>query len=205
MKNKKRTLTCLLVILGLVAILALIFFGYRFLSLRARANVVHPQVLIHRPINQQVIRPESGTFLHATARSEVGISRIEVWADGEFIYAQGAPESGTGSPLVLHTFWQPNGIGLHEIIVRAYDANEVEAIASVLVVAEESASEVAEAFDSTGIVEAGEYPEDEETSSGPDTAPDTGSDAAPDAGSPSPPDESADYTPADPAPPPPDD
>jgi hypothetical protein len=179
MDNKKRTLTCLFIFLGLVAIIAMIFYGYRFLTLRARANVVHPQVLIHRPFNQQVISPESSTFLHATARAEVGISRIEVWADGEFLYAQEAPESGVGSPMVLHTYWQPNGLGLHEIVVRAYDADEVEGIASIIVVAEESTGEEVEAFDPTGIVEAGEYPEDMEPSSETDISSDAGDSESP--------------------------
>jgi hypothetical protein len=205
MKNKRRILTWLVVTLGTVAVLALIFLGYRFLSLRARANVVHPQILIHRPINDQVLRPDLGTFLHATAHSEAGISRIEVWTDGEFIYALEAPESGAISPLVLHTYWQPNGLGLHEIIVRAYDANDVEGIASVLVLAEESTAEVAEPFDPTGIVEAGEYPEDDEPSSEPEIPPDTGSSESTDVGGPASADESADYIPADPAPPPPED
>jgi hypothetical protein len=194
MKNKKRTRTCLLISLGVVGVLALIFFGSRFLYLRVRANLVPPQILIHRPFNNQIISPASGSFLHATARSKAGIRRIEVWADGEFIYAQEAPESGVISPLVLHTFWQPNGVGLHEIIVRAYDANDIKGIASVLVEAEESAAEEADSFDSTSIIEAGVYPEDAESSS-----------ASPYSGGSSFSGESADYTPSDPAPPPPED
>lgn len=172
----------------------MIFLGFRTIYLWARASLVPPQILVHSPFNQQVISPESGAFLHATARAEAGIDRIEAWADGEFIYAQEAPESGVISPLVLHTFWQPNGVGLHEIVVRAYDTNGVKGIASVLVEADESVAEEEEPFDPTGITEAGAYPEDMQPSSPP-----------PYPGDSSPSDESADYTPAEPAPPPPED
>ena len=162
---KSKRFNCIYIFLGLVLLAAIVFFGIRYGSMRVKANTPPPQILIHNPVNLEEFATGEGAFVHATARSEQGVSRVELWADGEFIYAQEAPESGAGSPIVLHTYWQPNGLGLHEIVVRAYDADEVEGIASILVVAEESTGEEVAAFDPTGIIEAGEYPGDVETSS----------------------------------------
>ena len=133
MEKKKRNRTCLLIGLGLFLIALIILMGVGFISLRLKAYTPPPLVLIHNPYNHQQVSLETGTFVHASARSEKGISRVELWVDGEFVEAQDAPPTGAISPLVLQSSWQPLGSGIHEVIVRAFDVSGQEGLGSLLV------------------------------------------------------------------------
>jgi hypothetical protein len=177
---KSKRFNCIYIFLGLFLLAAIVFFGVRYGSLRVKANTPPPQILIHKPVNLEEIATDEGTFLHATARSEQGVSRVELWVDGKFIYAQDAPETGPISPLVLHTYWQPTGIGTHEVVVRAYDADQRESTASVLVTALEPRQETLVTYDPSGISESGELPPD---SSPPPPPPESGSEHASEASS----------------------
>ncbi len=135
MDKKRKTRNYILAFIASLFIVALIFFGFRFISLWQQSNAPRPMVLIHRPYNNQEVSLEDGIAIHSTARAEDGISRMELWVDGKFITAQDAPESGPISPLILHSNWQPIGEGTHEIIVRAYDENNNQGIGSILITA----------------------------------------------------------------------
>jgi hypothetical protein len=124
------------------------------------ANNPPPQILIQQPLNLEEIGTDEGVFLHAMARSSEGVSRIEVWVDGEFYFAQEGPDEGPVSPLLIHTFWQPSTVGIHEIIVRAYDANGDSSQGSVIVTAVEPSTVVQEYYDPIGYVEDEEIPDD---------------------------------------------
>lgn len=155
METKKRRRTWILILLFLLLVVSVFFFTTRYLAMRVEANLVPPQILIHNPVDREEANLYQGTYLNASARSDVGISRIELWVDGEYTTAQQAPETGPISPMILRTFWQPKGVGNHEIILRAYDAQEIEANASVLVRVTDETAPASEPFDPTGILEAG--------------------------------------------------
>jgi hypothetical protein len=170
MEKKNKTRNCLFALIVLVFLAALIFFGYRFVSLQLKANMPRPIVLIHQPYNHQEVPLEKGFAIHSTARAEDGISRMELWVDGKFITAQEAPESGPISPMVLHSNWQPIGGGTHEIIIRAYDGKNIEGIGSILVTAVSTGAPpevgydpfaVEETDSPDGIEEVGEEPADD--------------------------------------------
>ncbi|MBT3241391.1 MAG: hypothetical protein HON98_08520 [Chloroflexi bacterium] len=133
MDKKRKIRNYLLAFIVFLLLAALIFFGFRFISLWRQSNAPLPMVLIHRPYNNQEVSLEDGIAIHSTARAEDGISRMELWVDGKFITSQEAPESGPISPLILHSNWLPKGEGTHEIIVRAYDEKNNQGIGSILI------------------------------------------------------------------------
>ena len=132
MKNNKGIRSCLLIIGGVLIVGLILLFGYRYMAMRVAVNTPPPQVLIHRPYNHAEVSLEEGTFVHATASSDKGITRIELWIDGDFVKAEDAPQNGAISPMVLHAYWQPAAVGTHEVIVRAYDTSQMEGGGSIL-------------------------------------------------------------------------
>ena len=117
MNDKKWMRSCLMIGVVVIVIALVIFSGYRYMTLRVQANISPPQVLIHRPTNQGTVYDGIGSLVHATVRAESGITRAELWVDGELIHIEEPPGGEVISPLVLHTFWLPKGVGLHEIVV----------------------------------------------------------------------------------------
>jgi hypothetical protein len=165
-------------LIGIVLIALLIVFGFRLGSMRVQAQNPPPQILIQRPINLEEIPTDEGIFVHATAWSEKGISRLEVWIDGEFIFAQDAPESGPVTPLLINSFWQPPIEGTHEIVVRAYDATWESSAVSVLVEATPPPDEQVTYYDPTGIIAAGEPSDEGGEGGGEESAAESGEEAA---------------------------
>jgi hypothetical protein len=172
MDKKITTRNCLLVLLTLLVLAAVMFVGFRYITLRVKAGIPIPIVLIHRPYNHQEVSLEKGIAIHATARAEDGISRMELWVDGKFITAQEAPESGPISPLILHDNWQPIGGGTHEVIIRAYDGKDIEGIGSVIVTAVSTGTPPETGFDPfAGFPDSSDSTEDTGEDSGDGVAP----------------------------------
>ena len=179
MKKNKPFRSCLLIVLGLLAVAAMFFVGYRFLAFRVLTNTPPPQVLIQTPINQLEVSSTQMVPIHATAKSQAGIERLELWIDGEFIYAQDAPQGSPVTPLLLHTNWVPRGAGKHMVVVRAFAANQTQGQASVLIEALEElpAIENMVTYDPTGIIKAGEEVNPQDTDVSDTAEEDTGSNA----------------------------
>ena len=137
--NKKSCLWMALFALIIICIagIALVYF-----QARARAFNSRPLVLIHSPINHEQFAPGEGALVHATARSERGVKRVEFWADGALLAVQEPPESGPLSPLVLSARWQAGPLGSHVLLVRAVSGDGVEGQSTVAVevVGEEEAA-----------------------------------------------------------------
>jgi hypothetical protein len=113
-----------------------------FLALRAGLRRDRPIVLIHLPRRQQQVALGQGVSVHATARAWSGVSRMELWADGERIAIE-APNDGPASPLVLAAAWEPATLGSHTLIVRAFSRWGVAGQSSVAVAAFAADSEAA--------------------------------------------------------------
>jgi hypothetical protein len=112
----------LLIVCLLSTIIA--FIGYR--GIRNRALNYRPLVLIHHPLNRQRVGIGLAHIIHATARATDGVSRIELWVDGDFISSQEAPDGDPTSPLVLSANWEPDVLGSHTLIVRATSSRGVD-------------------------------------------------------------------------------
>ena len=131
----KRSKTILLGILALtlicllLALLAAWFYG----GMRRRAMEERPLVLIHAPLNRDRIPLGNGILAHATARSQEGVARIELWADGELVAAREAPVEGPVPLLALSAGWEPQALGSHTMLVRAVSASGVAGQATVVV------------------------------------------------------------------------
>jgi len=126
-------------VLGLLALLTicilvamLIYFPYR-----ARLYNSRPLVLIHDPLNNDQADVGEGVIVHATARADNGLARMELWVDDNLIAARDAPESAPTN-LVLSANWTPTLAGDHILIVRAISKDRVDGQATVRVVAVES-------------------------------------------------------------------
>ncbi len=71
--------------------LCLLVFSIYYFSQRVRAFSSHPLVLIHNPVNHDRVQTGDELVVHATARDDVGIQRMELWVDDQLIAAQDAP------------------------------------------------------------------------------------------------------------------
>ncbi len=132
MKNRQFrciSVVALLLLAGACILAVLIISSQR----SSRAASARPLVIIHNPVNRQNTRLNEGLVVHATARAVEGISRIELWVDGEFVaFKESSAESPTPL-LVLGTAWQPTLAGNHILTVRAISTGGVEGQSSVSV------------------------------------------------------------------------
>jgi hypothetical protein len=128
-------------LLGL-AVLCIAAMALVYAATRNRALQSRPLVLILSPVNHEQVRAGDGLVVHATARSQRGVDRIELWADGELLTVREGPESGPVSPLVLTAPWQSDSLGSHILLVRAIasDGGEGQATISVETVGEARAA-----------------------------------------------------------------
>jgi hypothetical protein len=131
--SKRRSI--LLAVLGLAVVcVALSMAGFLlYNALRRRALEERPLVLIHSPLHLEAFEVSDGLLVHATARSESGISRIELWADGEYVAARENPETGPVSLLVFTAGYQPATLGSHTLVVRATSAGGVDGQSTVAI------------------------------------------------------------------------
>lgn len=173
MKKWKRFLVLSLVLAMLCCATAVVgYFIYD--GQRRQAVAQRPLVMIHAPSNRERVSVGSGVALHATARAEMGVSRLELWVDNELIASKEAPEGGPVSPLVLVATWEPSVPGTHTIIARAAGESGISAQAAISV---EAIAEVAEAEDEDAGDDTGSAEDD-----GDDTGDDTGEDVGDDTG-----------------------
>ncbi len=159
--RKKLILALVLIVLFLLAILVGLIIYNR---LESKAIKDHPLVLIQTPDNRAQVNLGEEVSLHATARSQNGIARIELWADDALVLAQDTPEDEILSPAVLHTYWEPLTTGSHTLVVQATSNNGVrgQATVSLYAVEGEIAAVEEEAGSETG---GGPSPAEEESES----------------------------------------
>lgn len=137
MKNKNRNLS---IVLGVLIIIGICVFAVilMYFPQRVKAVFSRPLVLIHNPGNRTQLALGEGTIIHATARNQKGITRVELWVDGQFTNLKEAPEDSLTNPLVLTADWQPTTIGKHFLLVRALSTDGVYGQSSITIEAVES-------------------------------------------------------------------
>jgi hypothetical protein len=126
------------VLLGLLALLVICLvlglLGYAlYRSQRERALTNRPLVLIHAPLDRDQIALGQAVLAHATARAENGVSRVELWADGAFVAARDYLGEEPAGILPLVANWQPQTLGPHVLLVRAFSADGVRGQSTVAV------------------------------------------------------------------------
>jgi hypothetical protein len=169
-KKRKGVLVYLSILAVLCCATALV--GYFFYSGQRRQAVAQrPLVMIHAPAHQDRVPVSRGVVLHATARAQAGVSRLELWVDNELVATNEAPEGEPVSPLVLVATWEPGVPGRHTVVARAAGEGGISGQASISVEAiAEAAAEDGEAGDGD---DTGDDPGDE-TGAGTGTGDDAG-------------------------------
>ena len=121
-KNKKRWM----IVLGVVFIIGLILIALvlGWFSRRGKAFDSRPRVLIVSPENNDKYQAGDGILVHATARENNGLARIELWVNDSLIDALDAEVSTTN--LSLLSTWVPTYEGRHQIIVRATSSDGID-------------------------------------------------------------------------------
>lgn len=110
-----------------VAALALLYFQTNNRALESR-----PLVLIHAPLNREPFRVGERIIIHATARQNNGLRRVELWVNDTFVDARDAPEGSAPTSLVFSGSWAANMAGNHIVIVRAIASDGTEGQASIV-------------------------------------------------------------------------
>ena len=146
-KPKRKSSNALWIILGLIAIFFLVLLALFALlwinrSMQAKKNFnSRPLVLIHAPLNHEIVEVGEMVTVHATARQgTVGLSAVELWVDDVRVAERPAPEGESPASMLLLENWVPTVSGSHVVIVRAKAANGVQGQASIVVEAEQGAA-----------------------------------------------------------------
>ncbi|MBN1428948.1 MAG: LysM peptidoglycan-binding domain-containing protein [Anaerolineae bacterium] len=117
-------------LLGIIAVVAAVV-AYAFWGNPEFTD--RPLVLIHSPLNLEQVSEGDGVLVHATARSQAGIRRVELWADDLLIAQRDADKDASPTSMVLSADWVPTIAGDHRLVVRAISAGDVDGQASILV------------------------------------------------------------------------
>jgi hypothetical protein len=99
--------------------------GWLYVGQRRRAREERPLVLIHAPLNGDVVALGSGALVRASARAPEGVARLELWADGTRVAVQEGPEGAHPATLMLAAGWEPPTAGPHTLVVRAFSSGGV--------------------------------------------------------------------------------
>jgi hypothetical protein len=127
-KSKKRWLIILGVVLLIGVILLTLVLGW--FSRRGKAFNSRPLVLIHDPILNDQFQVGDGVLVHATAREDNGLSRIELWVNDVLVDAVDTEEQESTN-LVLLSTWIPTFEGEQQIIVRAISTDGIPGQSSI--------------------------------------------------------------------------
>ena len=118
--------SAILLIISISALVGYFFFRPEELSER-------PLVLIHSPENEQETPIGSRVQIHATARDNSGIQRMEFWVDGTLEEVQTTALEGGITPFPMVVSWEPQEIREYTITFRAFNSLGVRAHSSIIV------------------------------------------------------------------------
>ena len=91
----------------------------------------HILVSLTEPLDGEAYPVSAGLSIRGEAISDGSIARLELWADGELYERYAAPEDGLGL-LVHYWTWSPKTLGMHTLMVRAYNDQDQSAFSSVV-------------------------------------------------------------------------
>jgi len=114
-----------------------------------------PEVLIRAPSLGDQVAIGRNTLVQAIATDVDGVTRVELWADGQLVDLDETSLPAGSTPMPFLSDWQPDSAGAHTLVVRAYDSRRNSGQASVIVTAGE---EPAPAAYVVGEADSGELP-----------------------------------------------
>jgi len=121
---------------GLSAIFALAFLGV-YIRYRSQ-QTTRPMVLIHAPLHGDSLEVGQVTTLHATARDENKIVRLELWENNQLVESEASNLPEGISPFPMLATWQPSFSGNHTLTVRAFNSQGERSKATINVQAVET-------------------------------------------------------------------
>jgi hypothetical protein len=137
MSGNQRTILVTLglaILCGLIALAAIVVYTYLNPPPDDPIRVAlgtPPVVLITSPEMGQQIPVGQMVMVHAVARGEAKVARVELWIDGQLHSAQNSSLPGGTSPFPLVTPWQPASAGAHTLTARTFDMQGERAQATV--------------------------------------------------------------------------
>jgi hypothetical protein len=103
---------------------------------RVMGDVAKPQVIITYPSQRTIVQAGQELPIQGTASDEVGVVKVELWADGALYSYAPSPQPGGQPSLPVSIGWRSNLVGDHTIFLRAFDqrgqwADSVPVVVSV--------------------------------------------------------------------------
>lgn len=119
--------------LAFLVIACLLIGGFLQIRHYLRSLASRPLVLIQTPGNQERVSVDNGVVVHASARSQAGVRRIELWVDDRLLAAHDSAAEGGAPSLSLQANWLAEGAGAHVLVARAISSDYVSGQSSVSV------------------------------------------------------------------------
>ncbi|MEJ2411590.1 MAG: LysM domain-containing protein, partial [Anaerolineales bacterium] len=135
-KSKRRWLMIGGAILLILLILAGLFLG-QFIS-RKKVFDARPLVLIHSPRTFDDFKVGDGVLVHATAREDHGLTRMELWVNDRLVDALDAEEPWPTN-MTLVSSWVPTYPGNQVIVVKAVSAPGIDGKSTIQITAQDAA------------------------------------------------------------------
>lgn len=93
----------------------------------------HIIVSLTEPLDGEAYPISAGLSIRGEAISDGSIARMELWADGKLHEEYRIPEDGLG--LLVHSWnWSPKTLGVHTLMVRAYNDQDHSAFSNVITI-----------------------------------------------------------------------
>gem|GEM_PF-1315250 len=100
-----------------------------------------PSVTITSPLPGQRAPVGEPLVINSTSVDKDGIQRVELWIDDTLLRVDSNPD--VNSPYIVSQPWQSNVSGTHVIVVKAFDAQDVEGQSQPIVITLETATRTA--------------------------------------------------------------
>ncbi|MCJ7706795.1 MAG: Ig-like domain-containing protein, partial [Anaerolineales bacterium] len=154
---KKTTLWILIgAFLALISVVAVAGAAYALWQI-GPGRPAGPEVLIRAPGLGDQVAVGRNTLVQAIATDVDGVTRVELWADGQLVDLDETSLPAGSTPMPFLSDWQPDSAGAHTLVVRAYDSRRNSGQASVIVTAGEEPAPAAYVVGEAG---SGEVPPD---------------------------------------------
>lgn len=133
----RRRLPMIIGIVGVFSCILAILFMAVYFFLRPTEVEARTLVLFHAPLTGDEFEVGQVMTIHATARDEHNITRLELWIDGELVQVETSRVPGGMSPFPLLANWEPPTAGSHTLAIRAFNSQGGRANSSVIIEAYE--------------------------------------------------------------------
>jgi|SaaInl7_200m_RNA_FD_contig_91_247889_length_3155_multi_4_in_0_out_0_2 hypothetical protein len=133
----RHRLPTIVALIGVLSCILALIAAAAYFFLTPQEAAARTLVLIHAPLNGDQLEVGETTSIHATARNESNITRIELWVNGVLVQVETSNLAGGISPFPLLATWEAPSAGPHTLTVRAFNSRGGRAHSSVIIEAVE--------------------------------------------------------------------